>query len=187
MDASAADCRVFLTPNQDIAGLGVVPYSECSNMQQVRLSVYSQILFCILLLSFTHADDLVKASFRGAVLFLYALGVALAVSPGHGSGSSSPAQTNVVLHSITSCLLLSSFALMCFRPSLRIPRHIIALVGAVPLGIWTLVITIMSINNTQCGQYEVVLVTERGIRIYMAVWAASIATYGLILPMLGLL
>ena len=151
--ADAGFCLNFLTPNTDIAGVGVsLPELHIDN-GQVRISVYVQTFFCIVLCLFKEADDLVNGAFRNAVLFLYAIGFALVLSPDRPQGRIG-LQTYIVLHSTISILLLSSFALMSYYPSLRPQkfdrakswrqgwartgglRKALALLGALPLATW---------------------------------------------------
>src|SRR5437762_1500555 len=179
------DCQAFLTPNADIAGIGVSPSLNLSDIQ-VRISVYFQTLLCILLLSLKHAESLFRQNFTNVVLTLYALAFALALSPVAGQPPISP-QIYVVLHTFISILLLSSYALLCFHENLRSARHCIALVGAVPLGIYVFVKTVEGVNDNKCAQFEVVKVTDtRGFRVYLGFWAGSLATYLLTLPALTL-
>jgi hypothetical protein len=163
-----------------------------------------QTFFCIILCLFRDADDLVNGAFRNAVLFLYAIGFALVLSPDRSDGKIS-LQTYIVLHSTVSMLLLSSFALMSYYPSLR-PKPItgmtwrkgwkhtgglrkaLALLGAVPLALWVWITLLKEVRSDQCAQFSRIRKTDvKGIPYYTGYWAGSMAAYIPTLPLFGLL
>lgn len=166
--------------------------------------MYVQTFFCIILCLFRDAEDLVNGAFRNAVLFLYAIGFALVLSPDRPDGKIS-LQTYIVLHSTISMLLLSSFALMSYYPLLR-PKRIngmtwrkgwkhtsglrkaLALLGAVPLALWVWITLLREIKNDQCTQFSDIKKTDvKGIAYYTGFWAGSMASYVPTLPLFGLL
>ena len=173
---------------------------------QVRISVYVQTLFCIVLCLFREADDLVNGAFRNAVLFLYAIAFAVVLSPDRPDGKIS-LQTYIVLHSTISILLLSSFALMTYYPSLRPQkfdrkkswrqgwsttsglRKAFALMGALPLALWVWISLLQAINgDSRCAQFSSIKRTDtKNFPYYVGYWAGSISSYVFTLPLFGIL
>jgi hypothetical protein len=127
----------------------------------------------IVLLCFPNADDIVKATFRNAVLSLYAITIAIPITPERHSS----VEIKVILHGFVNVLFISSFALMCFRPVLRTWRHIAALAGTFPLEAWITEATTHGIFNPQCGEFDNVRKVSLGsndVPLYAALWGISV-------------
>ena len=77
---------------------------------------------------------------------------------------------------------------MGYFKTLRSWRHQLALLGAVPLGFYVMVTTILAIENHTCDAYSTVVRTdEHGIRVFVAFWITATALYGLAIPFLTFL
>jgi len=152
----------------------------------VRTSVYFQGIFSAILLCFPHATDIIKASFRNAVLTLYAIGIALPVTPDRHSS----VEVRVVLQGFITILFLTALTLMSCRPVLRTWRHIPALVGTAPLIYWSCHFTIGGIGNPQCGEFEGWQkwpVGSNAYPVYVVLWGISVGFGTLALPVIFLL
>ncbi len=137
-----------------------------------------------MLLFYSHADDLIKGSFKNAALTLYAIGFALAITPAHHSS----VQTDIVLHSFISVLLFSIFALMSCCTFLRTRLHYLTLAGAFPIEIWLLVLAVKEVRDNHCDEFLFVKKRDHwGMPLYEGFWAGSIALYIVITPIFSLL
>ncbi len=153
---------------------------------QVRISVYFQGLFSLILLAFPHADDLVQGSFRNAVLTLYAIGIALPATPDRHSS----VEVKVVLHGFVNILFISALALISLRPVLRTWRHISVLVGTVGLVFYSSDITIGGISHPQCNEFVGLRMMQIGSKefpYYVVIWAFSMGMAVLAIPVIALL
>jgi hypothetical protein len=142
-------------------------------------------LFSIALLCFPNADEIVKATFRNAVLTLYAITIAIPVSPERHTS----VEIRVILHGFVNVLFISAFALMCFRPVLRTWRHIAALVGTLPLEAWAAKVTTTGIFNPQCGEFDDIQKVALGsndVPLYGVLWGVSCLVAMITLPFLSL-
>ena len=77
---------------------------------------------------------------------------------------------------------------MCFRPVVRTRRHIVAMIGCVPFGIWTFIQA--AIGPRQCYDYEKTEgfnLASYTVPLYASFWAASGVAYALAFPILSML
>jgi len=150
------------------------------------VSVYFQGLFSLILLAFPDADDLVQGSFRNSVLTLYAIGIALPVTPDRHTS----VEVKVVLHGFVTILFLSALALLSLRPVLRTWRHIAVLVGTVSLVIYSGDITIGGINHPLCGEFDGLRTAQLGstqLPYYVVIWTVALGMAIMALPAVALL
>ena len=149
----------------------------------MRISVYVQCFSCILLLGFPTAHELVKSSFRNSILTTYALGFAFIMA--HHTDNYS-LQSVLVAHCFVDILLLSAFALLCFRPALHRNRnHYIMLAGGIPFALWTLVQA--GTRKTECAlEFQTISVDRYTFQLYKGFWAISVLVYAFTLPILTL-
>ena len=148
--------------------------------------MYFQGIFAIILLCFPHADDLIKASFRNAVLTLYAIGIALPVTPDRHSS----VEVRVVLHGFINILFISALAMMSFRSVIRTWRHIAVFIGTIPLEYWACTATASGVKHPQCQEFDSVSKVIMGSNtypLYVVLWGTSVGTAVLALPALSLL
>jgi hypothetical protein len=163
---------------------GNFTFKSCSHIK-VRISVYFQSFSCIGILLFRNADHLVRSSFRNSMLSMYAIGIAFFIAQGSQSYS---LQSKLVCHCFIDILLLSAFALMCFRPNLRKLRYYIILVGGVPFAISTLVIA--ANHESVCYddmQFKSVNINSHTYHLYTLFWIVSAVLYALTVPLLILI
>jgi hypothetical protein len=148
--------------------------------------VYFQGLFSVLLLCFSDADDLINASFRNAVLTLYAIGLALPITPDQHTSI----EVKVVLQGFINILFISALALMSLRPVMRTWRHIAAFIGTTPLVYWSYCSTVGRIKNPQCDEFvgpPTVWMGSVAYPVYVILWGVSVAIGALVLPTASLL